>query len=488
MSAELVPMPAHPGDLLRVNRFFAFEENGRRLIFVVDNAAFAEADDVSWALACALGAESRVRRSALVLSLAPRFGAEAIEEAIVGFEQLEILAPNDYPRVAPDAQPLSLEPLASLVLHVSHDCNLRCGYCYADFGRYGSDPGIMTEEMAERHVARFFEQLGPRSPVHVTFFGGEPLMNLPVVFAAHRSVKARAEAEGRKTSFSLTTNGTLLTNELVEFFARERFLITVSIDGPPDVNDRLRPLQDGGGSYERIMERVRSTGLQAIARVTLTRRSTDVARIVRHLIGAGFKEVGFSPVATGNDKFDLGPRELERVLDGMRALADDFVSWAEDGRIFPFSNIKALVEQIASGSTRAMPCGAGTRLVAADNKGDYYACHRLVGEEAFKLGNVTDGFDREGRARLLRDFHPRDRAPCGDCWARFLCGGGCHHIAWLHSARAAAPWTISDGFCDFLRAWYRLGLGTYARVLERAPGMIHQMRGEKTPCSQPAGL
>ncbi|MCK6545158.1 radical SAM protein [Myxococcota bacterium] len=487
MVAELVPMPSNPADLYRVARFHAFEEGGKRLLLVVENAAFAELDAPSAHLAALLTGRERARRSELRAALAAEFGEEEADATLLGFEQLEILGPFDRPKIAADAQ-LVMTPLSSLVLHVSHDCNLRCGYCYADFGRYGSDPGIMTEALAIEHTARFFDQLGGTKKIHVTFFGGEPLMNLPVVFAAHRYAKERAAREGRSVAFGLTTNGTLLTEELARFFAQERFTITVSIDGPPDVNDRLRPLQEGGGSYDVIMDRVRTSGVQAIARVTLTRRSTDVARIVRHLVAAGFREVGMSPVATGNERFDLGDAELAKVLDGMRVLADDFVAWAKQGRVFPFSNIKSLVEQIAAGDPRGVPCGAGTKLAAADNKGDLYACHRLVGEEQFKIGHVSTGVDPERRFALIKDMHPRGREPCNDCWARYLCGGGCHHIAWLHTSKQVAPWTISNGFCDFLRAWYRLGLHTYARMLDEAPDVLARLGGERASCSQPSGL
>lgn len=489
MTAELVPMPAPPRDLLRVARFFPFEEGERRLMFVVDNAAFCALDEASWRLAQHLIGQERARRSELLALLDDLPPAEA-EEAVLGFEQLEILLPHDFPVYSRDQVPVTVEPLSTLVLHVSHDCNMRCGYCYADYGRYGGDYGYMTPEQAVAHTERFFDQLGSGRTVQMTFFGGEPLMNMPVVYAAHAYAKARAAREGRVIGFGLTTNGTLLTRELVEFFEQERFALTLSIDGPPDVNDRLRPIQDGTKSYDVIIQRVKESGVQANARVTLTRKCLDVPRIVRHLVDVGFREVGVSPVASGHARFDLDDDDLQVLLRGVTELADDFVAWAKEGRIFPFSNIRTVVEQIASGDPRAMPCGAATRLVAADNKGGLYACHRLVGQEEFRMGSLEEGVDPERRFQLLKRIQPRDRAPCQTCWARYLCGGGCHHIAWLHSDKdATAPWTISDGFCDFLRGWYRLGLHTYARLLEEAPGALEVLLKKRSPsaCSQPQG-
>lgn len=489
MSAELVPLPVAPRDLFRVNRFHAFEEGGKQLLLVVENAAFADLDAASVRLAELLAGQDRVRRSEIFAALEADFGAEEAAATVHAFEQLEVLAPFDFPRALGAERPLPLLPVSTLVLHVSHDCNMRCGYCYADYGRYGGDFGYMEPQLAVEHAARFFDQLGDTPAVNVTFFGGEPLMNMDVVYAAHTYAKERAAKEGRRVSFGLTTNGTLLTAELAAFFRDERFTITISIDGPPDVNDRLRPLQDGRRSYEVIMDAVRASGLPAQARVTLTRRATDVARIVRHLVEAGFVEVGVSPVASGDPRFDLAGDDLGKVLEGMRGLADDFVAWAKEGRLFPFSNIRTVLEQIAAGDPRPVPCGAGTKLVAADNKGDLYACHRLVGKPEFKMGHVAEGLNTEARVALLASFHPQTRTPCQTCWARYLCGGGCHHIAWLHSQQGAAPWTIGDEFCDFLRGWYRLGLATYARLADEAPEMLERLRRPRAAaaCGQPQG-
>lgn len=489
MVAELIPMPVNPQDVLRVNRIYPFEEGGKKLLMVVENAAFAELDEPSWRAVHLVAGQERIDRKVLVEALTPEFGAEEAQATVRGLMQLEVLVPKDTPRLRTDLEPLPVTPLTSLVLHVSHDCNMRCGYCYADYGRYGTDPGYMAPDLAQKHVERFFDQLGPNSGVHLTFFGGEPLMNLPVVYAAHAYAKERAKREGRKLAFGLTTNGTLLTPELVEFFAKEQFTITVSIDGPPDVNDRLRPLEDGRKSYDVIMERVRATNLKAHARVTLTRRSTDIARIVKHLVEAGFQDVGVSPVATGSDRFDLDGEDLAKVLAGMRVLCDEFIEHAKQGRIYPFSNIRTVLEQIAAGDPRPVPCGAGTKLVAADNKGDLYACHRLVGQAQFKIGHVDSGVDEQVRYDLVQSFHPRTREPCQTCWARYLCGGGCHHIAWLHTGQKAAPWAIGDHFCDFLRGWYRLGLYTYARLAEEAPDALDQLRGRRSTsaCNQPQG-
>jgi uncharacterized protein len=278
-----------------------------------------------------------------------------------------------------------------------------------------------------------------------------------------------------------------LTEEIAAYLMENRVTVSVSLDGPADVNDRLRPFAQGkASSYQAVVDAVKKTGIRAVARVTLTRRSTDVVRIVRTLVDIGFAEVGVAPVATGQSAFDLGPGELERTLEGFTVLADDFVLAARRGVLFPFSNIKGVVTQIHAGETRGMPCGAGVELVAGDMQGNLYACHRFVGDEKMKLGTLEEGVVPSARFQFLQDHHMRKRPECGKCWARYLCGGGCHHA---HvQTRPGEVVQLSNDFCDFLRGFYRLGLGTYARIAEEAPEFLSRLVGERDACSQPTGL
>jgi uncharacterized protein len=232
---------------------------------------------------------------------------------------------------------------------------------------------------------------------------------------------------------------------------------------------------------------VKNTGIRCVARVTLTRRSTDVVRIVRTLVDVGFIEVGVALVASGQSAFDLGPAELDRALEGYEVLANDFVEAAKRGRLFPFSNVKSLLTQIHAGETRGMPCGAGIELVAGDMQGNLYACHRFVGDEKAKLGTLEGGVDPVTRFQFLQEHHMRKRPECGKCWARYLCGGGCHHIAHVQTPQGQTV-QLTTTFCDFLRGFYRLGLRTYARVSEEAPELLSRLVGERDACSQPTGL
>ncbi|MBI2892133.1 MAG: radical SAM protein [Deltaproteobacteria bacterium] len=471
----------------QVRPVFPFEDRGRRFAFVVDTAAFVEVDEVGAALVDHLACNgTEVALAALHESLDARHGRGAVAETIDAFRRLEVLLPPEIPVITPEARVPIRPGAASLVLHVSHDCNLRCGYCYADHGRYGGEAGTMSPETAVAWVDQLFDRAGDRKVIHLTLFGGEPLLAMPTVRAAIDRARARARASGQELRLGLTTNGTLLTEDVARYLMENRVTVSVSLDGPADVNDRLRRFAEGGGTYQAVLDAVRRTGIRAVARITLTRRSTDVARIVRSLIEVGFVEVGAAPVATGKE-LDLGPAELAKVLDGYRALAEDLVEWAKRGKVFPFSNLKAVVSQIERGETRGMPCGAGIELVAGDMNGDLWACHRFVGDARMRLGSMQGGVDPAARFEFLQEHHMRTRPACGGCWARFLCGGGCHHIAHVQSPAGVAA-QLDASFCDFLRGFYRLGLGTYARVLEEAPEVLSRLVGEREGCSQPTGL
>jgi uncharacterized protein len=280
----------------------------------------------------------------------------------------------------------------------------------------------------------------------------------------------------------------LLTREIADYLRDNRVTVSISLDGPADVNDKLRPFAEGkGSSYQAVVDAVRASGIRAVARVTLTRRSTDVARIVRSLVEVGFVEIGVAPVATGKDVYDLGAKELAKVLEGFGSLADDFVAAAKVGRLFPFSNVKSLMSQIHAGEVRGMPCGAGLELVAGDMQGNMYACHRFVGDEAKRMGSIDAGVDAERRLSFLQDNHMKKRPECGKCWARYLCGGGCHHIAHVQTLPGQVV-QLSATTCDFLRGFYRLGLSTYARLVVEAPDFLATLTGERDACSQPTGL
>jgi uncharacterized protein len=374
--------------------------------------------------------------------------------------------------------------IRNLVLHVAHACNLACGYCYAEQGLYkGGKATLMTEERAREYVDWLFLQVEPETrQIGITFFGGEPLLNLPVVKAAAARAKEKAAETGRSVRFSMTTNGTLVTAEVVDFLEEIKCQVTVSLDAVGRVNDRLRPFHDGRGSYELILEKIRPLLDRhlAVARVTVTRQNLDVVHTVQTLLQEGFAEVGCSPVDAKNAAFDLDHEAYVRLLDGFRVLVRRFVDEASRGRRYGFSNIANILKAIHSGHNKDYPCGAGLQMVAGAPSGEMSLCHRFVGEPDYVLGRVqSGGLDPRKRLAVLDAIRLDERTDCAACWARYICSGGCHHVNFLMNGDPSRTYRTH---CDWLRAWYRTGIEAYAEILERNPGFIEQLEGGGPSC------
>jgi len=464
--------------VFRVGEFVAVEHGGRRLAWHVPTSGLFELDPVSFRL---LAASERlggaVADEVLAGVIAPELGVSPEEARSAAGELLALglLVPAGRPQHL-DQRLVDLAPkrkgVASLVVHVAHTCNLACHYCYADHGKYGGPDSLMTEETARRFVDFLFDN-DPEAPrLRLTFFGGEPLLNFPVVRLAADHARARAAREGRRAVFALTTNGTLVTEEMAAYLAEIDCSVTVSIDGDRKTNDLLRPFHGGRGSYDRIIERVAPllARCRTVARVTLTRRDLDVVRIVEHLLGVGFREVGVTPVDAGDPRFDLGPGDYEALLVGLGALADRYRDEALQGRRFGFSNVETVLKAFHQGQNKDYACGAGVSMIAGSPDGKMSLCHRFVGKEGFEVGSLEAGLDTR-RDVMLDRIHLSNRTDCATCWARYVCSGGCHYANHLHGGDVRRTYLAH---CDWLRAWYRKGLEVYADVVLGNPSFVQR--------------
>jgi uncharacterized protein len=301
--------------------------------------------------------------------------------------------------------------------------------------------------------------------VNLTFLGGEPLLNRPVIHAATRRARAIADARGVRVTFSITTNGTQLTADDGDFFEEHGFAVTVSLDGAGAAHDRLRPFRSGRGSFDRVIERVvplleRQRRMQVSARVTVTPANLQLRETLDAFIGLGFHSVGFSPLlASPNGSHEMGRDELATMLDGMVDCGEEFEQRVAAGERYPFANAVNAMREIHRGTHRPYPCGAGAGYLGVAADGELSACHRFVGDEEGALGDLVGGVDRERQARWLRDRHVHRQEPCRTCWARYMCGGGCHHEV-IARGRPA---------CDYIRGWLHWCLAAYARLAQCRP-------------------
>jgi uncharacterized protein len=303
----------------------------------------------------------------------------------------------------------------------------------------------------------------------LAFLGGEPLLNRAVLRQATELAASLAADRGVRMRFALTTNATMVTADDVAFLARHGFAVTVSIDGEKELHDALRPTRGGTGSYERIVSRLQpllaaqGPQLQVSARVTVTPRHTALRATLEHLIGLGFHSVGFSPSLSSRDPaLQLSEQDLHALLAQMVDCAQAFEQHMLRGAPYPFSNMLAALQELHRGSHRPLPCGAAAGYLGVSAQGDYSACHRFVGDARAAMGSLTQGIDEGARERWLSERHVDRQEPCRSCWARYLCGGGCHHEV-LNRGRAA---------CDFIRGWLHHTLGAYVRMAEQRPDLF----------------
>jgi uncharacterized protein len=391
------------------------------------------------------------------------------EEAVTRvLEELGVVAP-----AAIDDEPVRSPPLHALSLAVAQKCNMACSYCYAAQGDFGGDPQTMSLETAQRSIDLLIDGAEPASRVNVAFLGGEPLANRAVVRAATRHAAERAERRGVAAGFSITTNGTLLTEEDGAFFEEFGFAVTISLDGLREAHDRRRVFKSGAGTFDRIMARAtpllaRQQRMQVSVRATVTPDNLQLRSALDWFLEAGFHSVGFSPVLNSQSGADeLAARDLDAMLDAMLECGAEFERRVGLGQRYAFANIVNAMRELHRGTHRPYPCGAGAGYLGVSADGDLAACHRFVGDKAGKMGNLAAGIDRDAQNAWLATRHVHQQTPCGDCWARYLCGGGCHHEV---IARGR-------GACDYIRGWLHYCLQAYARVSQSAPDWLGQTGG-----------
>lgn len=362
-------------------------------------------------------------------------------------------------------EPLADVSIRSLSLAIAQKCNLGCTYCYAQEGNFGSKNKDMSAEVAFDSVDLLFSDVPEGETVNLAFLGGEPLTNRKLLRECATRAAALAKAKNVKINFSITTNGTLVTPEDGEFFERHKFSVTISLDGIGDVHNRLRAFKSGNESYDRILKNIRpllemQRDMQVSARVTVTPDNLFLRETLDEFLSLGFHSVGFSPMLSSpTGKSEMNSKELDVMLEQMISCGKEFERRIAGGERFSFLNMTNALREIHKGTHRPYPCGAGAGYLGVSAEGGLYACHRFVEDEDGAMGQVSKGVDREKQNRWLAARHVHFQEPCRSCWARYLCGGGCHHEV-IKRGRPA---------CNYIRGWLHYCLQAYIRLLEKRP-------------------
>lgn len=459
-----------------------FRAAGRPFVYLVPSAAIFALDDTAAAILDVL-AEGPRPRDVLVRQLGSRVGERQVEESLDELARVQAVGPLRVALpMAPKQMPPQPFPLTTLVLNVTNQCNLACTYCY----EYGEDkivdtqdgrkPKFMTEETARASVDFMLKESGDNELAHLTFFGGETLLNFPVLKKTLAYARERAGALGKQVDFSLTTNATLLRPEVIEFLAENDVAVTISIDGPKEVQDRFRVFSNGSGSYDMILPKVkdllrRHRSKPIGARVTLTSQTLDVRKIFQHLTqDVGFHEVGFAPVTTAPGRaYAIGESGFDEMLSQFKELAREFLAAAVEDRHHGFSNVKDTLIEIHKGVSKAYPCGAGLGLMGVATDGEVALCHRFAGSGSHSLGTVREGVDRAAQLAFLDKHHVDEKTDCSRCWARPLCSGGCYHEAYTRYGETAHP---NLHYCEWIRGWTETCLEVYGELSQRNPAFL----------------
>ena len=458
--------------------------DGHEFLFLVDENAIFEIDRDTRALFARFPQCAAVTRDRFLACMeGSAEDASAVFEGLVARRLLLPSAATHQHRVPAPRTPV---PLTSLVLNVTDDCNFGCLYCYHDqqhLPRTGNC--VMTPPTAERAIDLLMEHSGPARNVTLVFFGGEPFLNLPLLSFAAEYGRSKAAAYGKEISFSVTTNGSLLTEQAIRFVSENDVTVTISIDGHREVHDRYRRFRDGRPSYQAILPKIRRLlelppRRPVVARVTALGGTRDFPSIIDHLLDLGFFEAGIAPVTTGDPRHQMDNEDMGRLLEDFEALSRRFLASAMRDELFGFSNLIDLLVALHEGEVKDYPCGAGLGLFSVDPGGLLYPCQRLAADRSLCMGDVHGGMDSTKVGQFRRDAESAQREPCTDCWARVLCAGGCYHEALVRQGAVTRP---NLHYCEWIRRWIEIGLETYCRIASRSPAYLDRLSASRR-CGQ----
>ena len=366
--------------------------------------------------------------------LAEKYLLEELEEALEDVQELidreQLFTEDIYKEYVADFKKRKTV-VKALCLHIAHDCNLACRYCFAEEGEYHGRRALMSYEVGKKALDFLIANSGNRQHLEVDFFGGEPLMNWNVVKQLVEYGRSQEKEHNKKFRFTLTTNGVLLNDEIMEFCNREMSNVVLSLDGRKEVNDKMRPFRNGTGSYDLIVPKFQKFAESRgdrdyFVRGTFTHENLDFSKDVLHFADLGFKKMSVEPVvAEPSEPYAIREEDLPQILEEYDKLAAEYVKRWKEGKGFTFFHFMVDLKQGPCVAKRLSGCGSGTEYLAVTPWGDLYPCHQFVGKEEFLLGNVDSGITNTAVRDEFKLCNVYAKEKCRDCFARFYCSGGC---------------------------------------------------------------
>ena len=407
-----------------------YKNNGYNIVLDVCSGSVHVVDDLVYDV-IALYEQNSIEE---IIKQLPQYKEEEIREACEEIEELkqagQLFTEDVYKNAIIDFKKRKTV-VKALCLHIAHDCNLACKYCFAGEGEYHGDRSLMSFEVGKKALDFLIENSGNRVNLEVDFFGGEPLMNWQVVKDLVAYGREQEKLHNKKFRFTLTTNGVLLSDEVMEFANKEMANVVLSIDGRKEIHDMMRPTRNGKGSYDIIIDKFKRMAelrnqTNYYVRGTFTHFNPDFSKDVLHLADMGFKQISMEPVvATEDAEYAIREEDLPQLFEEYDALAKEMVKREKDGNGFNFFHFMIDLSGGPCLYKRLSGCGSGTEYLAVTPWGDLYPCPQFVGMEDFCLGNVNDGIQKTEVVNEFKLCNVYAKEKCRDCFARFYCSGGC---------------------------------------------------------------
>ena len=372
---------------------------------------------------------------------------ECFDEIVELYNDGILFSDDDYEKFAEYAV---ASPIKAMCLHIAHDCNLRCKYCFASTGDFGVGRKLMDYDTGIAAIDFLLEKSGNRKNLELDFFGGEPLMNFDIVKQVVEYARKKEKEFGKTFRFTITTNGILLTDDKIDFINKEMSNVVLSIDGRKEINDRMRVRVDGTGSYDAIIDKYislvskRDKSKDYYVRGTYTKYNLDFSNDVIHLYERGFDQVSVEPVmGSETEPYVITEEDLDKINNEYDILVDKLSEIRENGGFCNFFHFMLDLNQGPCAIKRLRGCGSGNEYVAVTPEGDIYPCHQFVGIEKFKMGNLHDKTFDMSKKNMFARTHIYAKEDCKDCWAKFYCSGGCNANNYLYEGDILKPHKLS---------------------------------------------
>ena len=435
-----------------------YQLGGYNIVLDVCSGSVHVVDQVAYEIIARFESEDRENILRAMGEKFPELSREDIAECYAQVEGLKaagkLFAPDTFAPMAGQLKQKTAGVVKALCLHIAHTCNLNCAYCFASQGKYHGERAIMSYEVGKQALDFLMENSGTRRNLEVDFFGGEPLMNFQVVKDLVAYARSVEQERGKNFRFTLTTNGVLVDDDVIEWANRECSNVVLSLDGRKEIHDRFRVDYAGKGSWEKIVPKFQKFveargGRDYYMRGTFTHANPDFLNDIQTMLDLGFSELSMEPVvcATG-DPSALTEADMEIVMDQYEKLAQLMLQKDKEGKPFTFYHYMIDLSGGPCIYKRISGCGSGTEYMAVTPWGDLYPCHQFVGEERFKLGNIWDGVTNREIQREFAACNVYAHAECRDCWARLYCSGGC--AANAYHATGSVTGVYEDG-CKLFR-------------------------------------